>query len=93
MTADGSEDDKITPESLPNYRVPPPADYLPVAKTVPTPNEPVCADDMIEEEEVLENFDEEEPDDEGDEFEDHEDDRIDFAPYCGRKLCALYENG
>ena len=68
MTADGSEDDKITPEGLPNYRVPPPADYLPVAKTIPTLNEPICTDDMIEEEEVLENFDEEEPDDEGDEL-------------------------
>ena len=65
---------------------------MPVAKTIPTTNEPVCTDDMIEEEEVLENFDEEEPDYEGDDFED-EDDRIDFAPYCGRKLRALYENG
>ena len=93
MAADGSDDDKISPEGLPDYHAPPPADYLPVAETTPIPNEPAGANNTTAEEEVLEEFDEEESENEGDEFEDHEDDRIDFAPYCGRKLRALYGNG
>ena len=28
MTADGSEDDKVTPEGLPSYKIPPPLLYL-----------------------------------------------------------------
>ena len=93
MTADGSEDVKISLEGLPDYLAPPPADYLPVAETTPIPNEPPGANNTTAEEEVLEEFDEEEPKNKGEEFEDHEDDRIDFAPHCGRKLRALYGNG
>ena len=35
ITADGSEDEKIKPEGLPNYRVPPPIDYVEPMLTMP----------------------------------------------------------
>ena len=33
------------------------------------------------------------PDDGGDELEDCEDDRIVYAPYCGKRLKVFYEDG
>ena len=77
MTADGSEDSKITPEGLPDYRIPPPTDYLPVDIATPTPNQPMDAGNTSLESENTENEPVEEdesamesPEDDGDEMED-----------------------
>ena len=99
ITADGSDDDKISPEGLPMYKVPPPIDYIPATEALPTINQALGDEDEIDfnihQEEDPEDFDAgaDEPDNGGEEFEDHEDHRSDNAPYCGRKLKALYENG
>ena len=96
VTADRSEDDKITPEGLPSYKVPPPVDYVPAAETLPMPNQPTVEDDTIEEdnEDADEDADgQDEPDYNGEEWQDYEDDRIMDAPYCGRQMKILYENG
>ena len=87
ITADGSEDDKITPEGLPSYKVPSLVDYVHAAETLSTPNQPTVEDGTTEEDN--ENADQDadgqdEPSDNGEEWEDHEDDRIIDAPYCGR---------
>ena len=39
MTADGSEDQFITPEGLPGYKLPPPCLYLPTIDAIPDANE------------------------------------------------------
>ena len=48
ITADGSEDDKINPEGLPNYKVPPPImldpSTAPPASSIDTENEDVFDD-------------------------------------------------
>ena len=95
MTADGSHDEKIKPEGLPNYQVKPPLDMFPVAETHPTPNNAVGSDTVSETEDIdlIEELAKEVPENEGEEYEDNQDDRIENAPYCGRKLRALYENG
>ena len=96
ITADGSEDDKITPEGLPSYKVPPPVDHVPAAETLPTPNQPTVEDGTIEENNEDADWnadDQDEPDDNDEEWEDHEDDCIMEAPYCGRRIKILYENG
>lgn len=96
LTADGSEDEKITPEGLKLYKVPPPAVYLPAAEEVPKSNEGTeesieSVDEDVNEE--LEPDGRDCPDDDGDEWEDHEDDRVLDAPYCGMRMKILYENG
>ena len=96
ITADGSEDDQITPEGLPSYKVPPTSDYVPAAETLPMPNQSTGEDGTIEEdnEDADQNADaQDEPDDNGEEWEDHEDDHILDAPSCGRRMKILYENG
>ena len=96
ITADGSEDDQITPEGLPAYKVPPTFDYVPAAETLPMPNQSTGEDGTIEEdnEDADQNADgQDEPDDNGEECEDHEDDHILDAPSCGRRMKILYENG
>ena len=50
ITADGNDDDRITPEGLPKYIVPPPLDFLPVGDAVPTENTVEPATDTTEEE-------------------------------------------
>ena len=92
MTADGSKDDKINPEGLPSYKVPPPVDYVPAAETLPTSNQPTVEDGTIEEDnedanQVADGQDE--PDDNGEEWEDHEDDCFMDAPYRGRRMKIL----
>ena len=56
------------------------------------PNQPTVGDGTIEEDN--EDHDQEvKPDDNSEEWEDHEDNRIMDAPYCGRRIKILYENG
>ena len=96
MTADGSEDDKITPEGLLSYKVPPPVDCMLASEALPTVNQAVGGgvDFNIAEESNKGYTDGDvQPDDEGDELEDHVDDRLMDAPYCGRQMKVLYENG
>ena len=80
ITAGGSVDDKISPEGLSSYQVPPPVGYLPATETLPTPNEASRSDDTtnfsVEEEFVVEEFGQEEPENEGREFADHESESI-----------------
>ena len=38
MTADGSEDDQITPEGIQNYKMRPPVEYLPIVIILPASN-------------------------------------------------------
>ena len=94
ITADGSDDDKISPEGLLMYKVPPPIDYIPATEALPTINQALGDEDetdFIHQEEDPEDFDAgaDEPNNDGEEFEDHEDHRSENAPYCGRKLKAL----
>ena len=86
MTADGSEDDKVTPEGLPSYKIPPPLLYLPVSEAEPVvnANEPEASND---------DDDMEQPENEGSEWADDENDRSCDDELCGRKLKALYQNG
>ena len=77
----------MTTEGLPSYKIPPPVDYVPAAETFLTPNQPTVEDGIIEEdnEDADQDADgQDEPDDNGEEWEDHEDDRIMDAPYYGR---------
>ena len=55
ITADGSEDAKITPEGLADYKVPPPLSYLPACEAEPTSNTPDTTenDEEKQEEETL----------------------------------------
>ena len=92
ITADGSDDDLITPEGLPNYAVPPPLDYLPVSDAPPTENTVGPSTEEEEDEEELEG-DKEEPEDDGDEWVDNEDDRYYDAEFVGRKIKGFYETG
>ena len=52
MTADGSHDEKIKPEGLPNYQVKPPLDMFPVAETHPTANNAVGSNTVSETENI-----------------------------------------
>ena len=95
MTVDESEDEKVAPEGLPSCKIPPLIEYLPPSNELPVPNQDEGNEpgEINEEEVELEPDGKEIPDDMGDEWEDHEDDRVFSAPYCGRKMKVLYENG
>ena len=78
--------------------MPPPIDYIPAAEALPVSNEAIGED--VEDSEATVATDEIEddngidaPDDEGEEWEDHEDDCILDAPYCGRQMKVFYEAG
>ena len=95
MTAGGSEDDKVTPEGLPSYKIPPPLLYLPVSEAEPVANAnapDASNDDDEDQTEVLED-DMEQPENEGSEWVDDENDRSCDDELCGQKLKALYQNG
>ena len=95
MTADGSEDGKVTPEGLPNYKIPPPLLYLPTCEANPVSNAPDAPNDDNNEdhdEETLED-DMEEPEDEGEEWLDNESDRTYDDELCGRTVNGLYADG
>ena len=93
MTADGSEDQFITREGLPGYKIPPPLLYLPTTDAIPAPNVPDVNE--VEQNEDVEPLDEEleKPGNEGRQWEDNEDDRYYDAQYCGQKIKVLYQNG
>ena len=98
IIADGSKDDKITLEGLPSYRVPPPIDYIPAAEALPVSNEAIGEDvedseATVATEEIEDDNGIDAPDDEGEEWEDHEDDCILDAPYYGRQMKVFYEAG
>ena len=68
----------------------------PAAETLPTPNQPKVEDGTIEEDNEDANHDadgQDEPDDNGEKWEDHEDDCIMDASYCRLRMKILYENG
>ena len=68
----------------------------PAAETLPTPNQPKVEDGTIEEDNEDANHDadgQDEPDDNGEKWEDHEDDCIIDASYCRLRMKILYENG
>ena len=81
------------------HKVPPLIDYIPATEALPSINQALGDEDETEfnihQEEDPEDIDAgtDEPDNDGDEFEDHADHRSDNVPFCGRKLKALYENG
>ena len=94
ITADGSEDDKIKPEGLPNYQVPPPIDYVEPLSTAPESNLVIGETDEnsnLEEEE--EEDDEEQPSDEGSIAMDREEDRDFTDELVSMKVKVLYQNG
>ena len=69
ITADGSEDAKITTGGLPDYKVPPPLSYLPACEAEPMSNTPGATenDEEKQEEEILDE-DLEKPENDGTEF-------------------------
>ena len=103
MAADGSDDDKVSPEGLPNYKIPPPS-MADASASLPTSNEIEPAED-----EETEGAGEEVENEEGDEvlvderdnpdssdileLEDKESDRSYDDECIGREVRALYENG
>ena len=85
ITADGSEDDKISPEGLRNYHVPPPLEFLPATTVLPEPNNTIGTDDeqaptMTD---AIEEMEDETPTDTGKIFIDHEDEET-FV-HCTRR--------
>ena len=61
MTADGTEDHRISLEGLPYYRIPPPVLYLRICKYESLTISPDSHDDIEEEEDVLDE-DKDQPD-------------------------------
>lgn len=97
ITADGSQDDKISPEGLPEYKPPPPLDYIEPSTAAPVSNtvEPPTVDP-----EVYEVADNEEEENEAENESLHSEELIDDAKdrcyndeLVGRSVKALYENG
>ena len=102
MTADGSEDDKISPEGLPDYRISPPlivepSEAVPVSNEVESDkdDEQIDAEDQEgEEDEVIaEGNKTQERSDKEDIVEDNDWDRCYDDELVGREVKALYENG
>ena len=93
ITADGLEDAKITPESLADYKVPPPLSYLPAREPEPMSNTPDTTenDEEKQEEETLDE-DWQKSENDGTEFKDCENDRREDELY-GCKVKGLYEYG
>ena len=90
ITADSSDDSKITPEGLLGYEVPPPVDYL--EPSVEEPNSNVPPNEHVEPVDDDEIDSELQPDVEN-MAEDDKSDRDFDAELVGTKLRALYENG
>ena len=91
ITADGSDDDKITPEGLVGYAVPPPLQTVSADDPIvqhPTPDD--VPEDVCEIEEEAETVPEVNDDDLED---DNEADRDYSHNLVGRRIRALYNNG
>ena len=89
MTANGINDDKISPEGLPNYVIPPPITYLGPTTVIPVSNivsgiqsKPVDEEMETEQIEAPEEM-----------TEDLEEDRCYDDELVGREVKGLYENG
>ena len=90
ITADGTDDDKITPEGLNDYTIPGPAMYLDAPVDVVPCETPAPAEAVDDENTDLTD----EPEDATiDEREDCSDDRDMEHPSVGRMVKALYDNG
>ena len=93
ITADGSEDAKITPEGLADYKVPPPLLYLPTCEAEPMSNTPdTTGNDEEKQEEETFGEDSEKSENDRTECENCENDRSEDE-LCERKVKGLYENG
>ena len=104
MTSDGSDDDKVSPEGLPDYKIPPPS-IVDASVGLPNSND-VEPDDQCDEGgvdndeeggeegegEVLVEEEDELPEEEEEE-EDKESDRSYDDECIGREVRGLYENG
>ena len=90
MTADGTDDDKIKPEGLNDYQVPPLMFLLDPANTEPSSNDITSAED--EPDDV--DFDNEDmmPTDDTSELEDKAEDLEFDNPSVVRRVKRLYEN-
>ena len=87
ITADGSNDDKIAPEGLPNYQVPPPSQYLESAVQLPESNG-VEFEELPPPDTIVANDDNSLPDSqEPSERIDREEDRI-IDNFVGRRIKA-----
>ena len=91
ITADGSEDEKIKPEGLPNYQVPPPLDFVEPLTTAPVSN--TVSGEADTNEEIDDHEEEEEPTDEGVIALDREEDRDFSDELVSMKVNVLYEYG
>ena len=90
ITADGSEDDKISPEGLPEYKPPPPLDYIEPSTAAPVSNTvaPPTVDPEVYE--VADNEEENEADNESlhsEELIDDAKDRCYNDELVGRSYC------
>ena len=92
MTADGFEDNKITPQGLKDYEIPPPL-TIPSVGAEPESNLPDSSYGEDEDHEEVLNADIEHPPDEVLEWEDLEIDRSYDDELCECKLKALYDHG
>ena len=95
ITADRSKDDKIKPEGLPSYKVPPPIDYIEAMTTTPVSSNVPEMFAVFEEvkSEVETEEDNEEPADEGEIQLDKEEDQTFVDEIVGLKVKVLYEHG
>ena len=97
ITADGSGDEKVTPEGLPDYKPPPALDYMEPSTAQPVSNTTVEAPTVAPE--VVEIADDEDENDyEGEnlvveELIDDEKDRTFDDELVGRSVKSLYGNG
>ena len=93
ITADGSDDNKIKPEDLPNYCVPPPSEYIEVTSNLPvTPScEPAAEPEDVQVVEDVNDVADHEIRDE--ELIDLAENRLEDDELVGRELKVLYENG
>ena len=89
ITADGSEDEKISPEGLPGYAVHPP---LPIDAMDAAPTVNVVDERNAEGDGEIDEDDDEEPLPPTEKV-DSEGDRVTTPPLVGRKVKGVYENG
>ena len=93
MTADGSDDNLITPEGLPDYQMPPPMTLLDPQDGVPVPQN-VKGVEPMEVEETDQDPTEGELDTAEEEFKlDYEEDRVYERGGVGKKFKVLYDSG
>ena len=92
MTADGTDDDRVQPEGLADYKLPPPLLLLDPATAQPSTNTVTPADKEpddvdYDDQDMVPSDDTVEP------LEDNEADRELNHPWVGRRVRGLYENG